>query len=780
MVRDGTVYFAASIWPFMGTFIYALDVESGTVQWVNDSTGAQYIKQPHSAPSFAGVAPQGALVATESLLLVPGGRSVPAVFDRACGEQRYFELNAGGKGTGGSFVAADQQHFYVHTRDKGTRAFHLADGVKTAFQPNEPVLAGDRIYFAETEDDQHSVRAFSSDHEELWSIAADGRGDLILAGNRLYAAGDEAISVIELPTATTPARVIERIAIGTRAERLLAADDKLLAVTLDGKIIAMGSGGTVDRSQQIGELPRGPKSGDSGYQESVPKSGDSGYVERVVALPRPTDEVRKTVDELLSFTDRQGYAFWFGSAEDPVVSAIALDSPFEQLAVVDPDVDRVDRLRRQLDAAGLHGRVTAHASDPRSFRSPHYVAHAVFVALDGTETVDPLMVTAIYQSVRPFGGVMHLLTDGDRLALAARIDAMALEQAEVAVSDHGVTVRRVGALPGSADWTHQSGDIANTLKSDDSRVKLPLGVLWFGGSSHLDVLPRHGHGPPEQVIGGRLFIQGINSLSARDVYTGRVLWKRQFEDLGTHDVYYDDTFEDVPLDPKYNQVHIPGANGRGTNYVAASDRVYLVEGSVCHALDPASGETLYDIHLPSGPSGESESWAYIGVYEDVLIGGLGFARYRDRHDLAFEADKKLSKTKMGFGSKSLDRAGSMALVAFDRHTGTQLWTAKANHSFWHNGIVAGGGQVFCLDKNPAPIEEAMRRRGKPVPETYRIVALDYRSGKVNWEITEGVFGTWLGYSEEQDLLLQAGARQAIVSTPKSRPGCRSTSPKMAT
>ena len=190
MVRDGTVYFAASIWPFMGTFIYALDAESGTVQWVNDSTGAQYIKQPHSAPSFAGVAPQGALVATESLLLVPGGRSVPAVFDRASGEQRYFELNAGGKGTGGSFVAADQQHFYVHTRVKGTRAFHLADGVKTAFQPNEPVLAGDRIYFAETEDGQHSVRAFSSDHEELLEIAADGRGDLILAGNQLYAAGD--------------------------------------------------------------------------------------------------------------------------------------------------------------------------------------------------------------------------------------------------------------------------------------------------------------------------------------------------------------------------------------------------------------------------------------------------------------------------------------------------------------------------------------------------------------------------------------------------------------
>ena len=49
MIRDKTVYFAASIWPFMGTFVYALDAESGAVTWVNDRTGAQYLKQPHSA-----------------------------------------------------------------------------------------------------------------------------------------------------------------------------------------------------------------------------------------------------------------------------------------------------------------------------------------------------------------------------------------------------------------------------------------------------------------------------------------------------------------------------------------------------------------------------------------------------------------------------------------------------------------------------------------------------------------------------------------------------------
>ncbi len=141
VIRDGQLYLAASIWPFMGTFIYSLDARTGAVQWCNDETGAQYIRQPHSAPAFAGVAPQGALVATNEALIVPGGRSVPAVFERATGKLRYFELNAGGKGTGGSLVMADESSWYVHTRQRGTREFALDTGLKTAFMPNEPVLA---------------------------------------------------------------------------------------------------------------------------------------------------------------------------------------------------------------------------------------------------------------------------------------------------------------------------------------------------------------------------------------------------------------------------------------------------------------------------------------------------------------------------------------------------------------------------------------------------------------------------------------------------------------
>ena len=127
VVKDGTVYFAASIWPMMGTFIYALDAETGKIVWENSSTGADYIKQPHNSPAFAGVAPQGALVVAGDRLLVPGGRSVPACFDRATGRFLYYEFAANNK-TGGAFVAALGGVFFNHHREKVTSMYGLADG----------------------------------------------------------------------------------------------------------------------------------------------------------------------------------------------------------------------------------------------------------------------------------------------------------------------------------------------------------------------------------------------------------------------------------------------------------------------------------------------------------------------------------------------------------------------------------------------------------------------------------------------------------------------------
>lgn len=724
--REGIVYFAASIWPFMGTFIYALDAESGAVRWVNDATGADYIKQPHGAPAFAGVAPQGQLAATAELLLVPGGRSLPAALDRHTGRLRYF--NFGNKGQGGSFVAADESRLFAHTRGRGTMALKLADGTDGKFQLNEPVLDAGVACAANTpgtnKDGQAApatVQAFAADKRLLWQVEADGSGDLIKAGRRLYAGGAGKLLAIDPPESGQPARIAWSRPVDGRVERLLAAGGMLFAVTREGRIMAFGAHQGAERT--FSDTPRPP------------------------ALPA---EAARRAERLLEQTAaREGYALWLEVDDEPLLEAVLAASQLH-VVVVDSDAGRVARLRRRFDAAGWYGRrVAVRTGDPLAFLPPRYMASLIVV---GRPLAEPLAngeaIGKLYESLRPYGGRLWVPAQ-DAAAAHQRFAQAGLAKAHFAKVGDALVVTREGSLPGAADWTHAYGDIANTVKSNDQSVRTPLGVLWFGGNSNQDVLPRHGHGPSPQVVGGRLFIQGINGLSARDVYTGRVLWKRGFPDLGTRNVYYDETYADTPLSTAYNQVHIPGANARGTNYVATPEGVYVALGSGCLVLDAATGRTIRELALPA-EGGRRPQWGFIGVYDDLLLAGTGFGDYSRRLGYQYAPARR-----RGF-AWGPDFSGSLGLMAFDRHTAQALWKFDAAESFSHNGIVAGGGRIYCLDRLPKRVADQLRPPGQERPAP-RLLALDARSGRIVWQRTDRVFGTWLAYSQARDVLFEAGA-----------------------
>lgn len=720
VLRDGRVYFAASIWPFMGTFIYAVDAETGKVAWVNDGTGAQFIKQPHNAPSFAGVAPQGALVATKDILLVPGGRSVPAAFDRHTGEFLHFQLATSGKGNGGSFVCANETEFFVHTRLRGVRNYELKSGKAGKLTNSEPVLDGAAFYTAATNKQGAFVQSRNGTNL-LWELKADASGDLIKAGKRLYAAGSNSLTAIEVPTGVRNPRVAWTQPLPGGAERLLAANGLLLAVSLDGRIRAFGA-----EKAKPATLRDEPK----------PSQPDAAAVAKAKSM-------------LAATAASEGYALWFGVDDGELLEAVLANSKLNIIAV-ETDVAKVDQLRRRLAAAGRYGsRATVHVGDPVSFKAPPYLANLIIVGETFTSRLrEPAMLRAAYNSLRPYGGTMRLPASSEaQVELKQHVEAAKLERAKVTVAADHLLVTREGALPDAADWTHQSGDIGNTLKSDDARVRAPLGLLWFGGNSNLEVLPRHGHGPPEQVVGGRLIIQGMSSFSARDVYTGRQLWKTEFADLGTFGIYYDKSYTNTPLSTAYNQKHIPGANGRGANYVATEDAVYVVVGSACQVLDARTGKLRQTIQLPPR-TGErtAPEWGFIGLLDDVLLAGDGFANYTQR----FGSTVKTNTIE--------DFSASAGLVAFDRHSGKLLWRVAARHSFLHNGIAGGNGRLYCLDKLPASAEDKLKRRGSPAPANYRIAALDAATGKLLWEETNNIFGTWLSYSKQHDVLLLAGAK----------------------
>jgi len=733
VVMDGVVYFAAGIWPFMGTFLYALDADTGKVVWLNDGNGPQWMVQPHNASSFAGVGPQGALVIAGDALLIPGGRSVPACFDRATGAFRHYEHGANNK-TGGAFVAALGGIFFNHHRDAIVSLYETATGKKLAATLGRyPVLTPSTFYFSGA-----SVTAVDAaqllktpDKVEAcrrWTVEADASGDLIRAGARLYAGGDQLLTAIDAPEDGSSGRIAWQQAIAGKVRRLAAGNGILVAVTDTGRIVSFGG------------------------QAAEPRTFPAPAPAPVAAPERHAEAV-----ELLRTAGvREGYALCYGVNDAEFLKALLKASDLHIIAV-DSSAERVAALRRQLDVEGLRGdRLAVLPGDIKHLKAPAYLAALTIVREPKAAGFLPnstACLERLFHAMRPYGGVALIqgLTANERKTLLRTTTGAGLYGLRVAASGDNVLLIREGPLEGAASWTHILGDVAQSGKSDDLRVKLPLGLLWFGGNSHVDVLPRHGHGPPEQILGGRLFIEGMDCLSARDVYTGRVLWKTALPGLETFGTYYNATYRDEPTNTSYNQVHIPGANARGTNFVVTPDAVYVVEGVRVQMLDAETGEKLRRFSLPpaEGATGNDlePEWGYIGVYEDVLLGGADAVKFSDV--------SSPQKGKEAAAWELLDRSAGKRLAALDRHTGELRWQLRAQHAFLNNGIVAGDGLVFCLDKAPPSIEGRLKRRGQAASGGFRLLAVDILTGEVRWQTTKNVFGSFLCYSKEHGVLIQS-------------------------
>jgi outer membrane protein assembly factor BamB len=733
VLKDGVIYFAAGIWPFMGIFIYALDAETGKVIWANDSTGPIYMNQPHNSPSYAGVAPQGTLVISGDRLLVPCGRSVPACFDRNTGKMLYYHLAEYNK-SGGAFVAALGDLFVNYHRDYVTSLYSLADGKSLIPKFGKiPVMTDQAFYcmgdeviayelgkIVKYEKKVEMVKVEQWVVNQRWKCSVDATGDLIKAGNRLYAGGKGIVSAIDIPKSKEDPIVSWKVRIDGTVARIIAADSKLFVVTLEGNIFAFG-----------GDEVK-PK-----IHEHIPKK------------PVIAENVLNKAKSILETTGiSDGYCLAYGLETGDLIMALAENSKLRIIAL-DTDPAKVDQLRRKFNATGLYGeRISVQVGDPFTFRFPPYIASLIVVEnADLAKNVD--FLKSIYPSIRPYGGTACLITSEN---ITTQIQEIGLPQAKIKFDKSLLLLTKDGPLPNSADWTHQYGDIANTVKSDDQLVKLPLGILWFGGNSNMDVLPRHGHGPPEQVIGGRLFIVGIGLLNARDVYTGRLLWQKKLPKMDTFGVYYNETYADTPLDTAYNQVHIPGANARGTNFVATLDKVYIIQKEGCLVLDSATGDKITEFKLPEDPkTGRPSEWGYIGVYKDYLIAGAGFVSYDD----FLETDLYSSSKKDPF--YNYDVTSSKKLVVMDRNTGKIYYTLDSKLGFRHSAIAVWNDMLFCIDRLPNPVYNTLKRRGEKYPssDVATLTAYNLTNGDLIWNNTENIFGTWLGYSKEHDILIQA-------------------------
>ena len=227
---------------------------------------------------------------------------------------------------------------------------------------------------------------------------------------------------------------------------MIVADHQLFVSTRDGKILCFGEA-------------------DVAHPKHV-----KTWETHSAALSITPEAARYARSLIREAAGRYGTAIVIGLADGNLVKALAMESEYHILAF-DDDANRIERLRLELQLAGVYGeRVAVIQGDLKHVSLPPYLASVIV-----TESADrvPQSGSEVLQSLRPFGGIAAL---GDGVASVQMLKSLVPGNFELSTVDGMPLIRRAGALPGTADYQ------GNYEHCEDALVRFPLGVLWFDDS----------------------------------------------------------------------------------------------------------------------------------------------------------------------------------------------------------------------------------------------------------------------------------------------------------
>lgn len=685
VIKDGKLYFTAGVWPFEGTMLYELDAASGKELRVID-LGDQ--------------SPQGYLAANETRIFIPGGRSRAFVLDRDSGKRVPFAYDS--KGLTDYHLVVDDDYLF-----HGDRAFPLHfEGERPSpldLEADRPVIDRGEIYFAgkrapSFEGEVVTVRELHAyalhETEEVEKVDRRGQKYTVQVpkpywklegvpvtqvhakgGDTIYAHhGNQIMGITAAASAEAQPRLEWTSEIEGTPSSMIVANERLIVVTQEGHIHCFG---------EERQLP-------ATYAEDTPR--------RLVA---PRVDVAGLIE---AAGTTAGYCLYVGAKNAEKIEALVRATDFH-VVVIDNDAELINRIRVRFTATGEYGdRIVARVGDLNSLKLPPYFA--TLVVCDAPELAGDAWAESLYATVRPYGGALCVAGSPP----TSLVDS-ALPKARKRSLDGYTAVNRIGALEGSANWTHEYGDPANTLMSQDNLVKAPLGLLWYGGPSSDGSLffDRHDWAPSATIIEGRMFFQGPSTFAAVDVYTGRMLWK-------------------VPLPVGVNPGRRSNWGSHGYHFVAVEDGIYLTFPQKCVRVDPETGSVIKAFRL-----GRNESFGKIRIVDDKLL----IPVFRPT----------------GLPVENLPSK----LLALDRYSGETLWKVESKHGF--PLVAVGNNKVFVYEGRLDGLYVGAgsdRRRGKPVKRSDTVIkSLDLDTGFVKWERSSDYVASWLTYSAKHDVLLMS-------------------------
>lgn len=737
LVDGGVAYFGAGIFPHEDVFLYAVRAEDGRVIW----------KQDNISESDAGrndLSPQGYLLASETTLFVPSGRSLPAAIDRKTGAYRYkanasWRSNGGGVIGGYRAVLADGQlysggehHYLAIDQQKGTVGYGyipghemvMADG--SAFVATGSYLARiHRAEYAEASRKRHALEMavqslarrlrgkiknadqLRKQYNELkkkvremdsvgvlWKRKSPHDAALLATANVLFAGGENVVEGFDIQTG----KPLWSAGVKGRARGLAFSQGRLLVSTDTGRIYCFNAAGL----------------------KTPPAAAPQRWVKNPYPQNRDAALFSAAAEQILKNSGiTSGFCLVLGSQDGRLAFELSKRSHLK-IYVVDPDENNVARARRLLQSTGWYGhRITVHQADFADIPYSNYFANLIVSERHLRSGKLPGNPEVIVRHLKPVGGVIcfghpQQVDEQQRTKIVNWLKGTGLgEYGTLKTAGNWITLTR-GRLPDAGDWTHLYGDAGNTASSEDRRVRGGLGVLWFGDPGPGEMVNRHEGAVGPLAVNGKLFVQGTDSVMAYDAYNGRFLWR-----FGDKEALRTGVFQN------YN----PG------NLVASKDSLFVMIKNRCVQLDAETGRVKAIFGLPPGKNEGKHQWGYVAYHEGILYGTATI-----REELAARLRRR--------GRKTADATD--ALFAIDTKTGKHLWTYQGK-SISHRTIALGPSRVYFIDSSLTPQQRAemLRQdkshlekltgeaRKKAEAELKRkdlrlAVALNARTGKLVW------------------------------------------------
>ena len=528
-VSEDTVYFAAGLFPRQGTFLCALNAETGKKIFVKPLT----------------CSPQGYMLLTPTRIIMPTGRTPFVMFDRETGErlQKLGTSNSWGQDLkGGSFAVviedrvatgpSEDGHIHLFNAERSESVVRSAGQQMLVSGPTAYILRKDSLFAIDR-------RKYLLEKKESvkWHVRCEQSYCMMMAGDTIFCGTDGGVYAIH---ARTGARLWTAPVEG-RVEGLVVSLGRLLVNTSTGRLYCFS-----------GASP-------------APLPARNAATEPAMVLDASTEQL---ASELVSLAGvKKGYFLLQGFGDARLAAQVAEISDF-RVVCAESDKPTIDTMRAQLQAAGLYGsRVVCHHWPEGETPYQRYLFNGMAVKTHNETDLSESRWQSLQTQLRPHGGCMAVFGRPSG-QLPPPEHQSQWTSGDIQGTEFVYQTR--GALEGEGTWTHPYADPGNSACSQDQFFFSNTTVQWFGAPGPRNIVDRHQQSPPPVYAKGRVFVTGSDYIVAVDAYNGTILWENSLAESG----------------------RVETMTNCG-NMVAVDDRLYVAHGEFCSAFDAQTGEQVF-------------------------------------------------------------------------------------------------------------------------------------------------------------------------------------------